>query len=140
MKLVRHFRGLRVYQSAFQAAMRIYELSKHWPREERYSLTDQVRRSSRAVCGAIAEAWRKRRYPKHFVSKLTDADSEAAETQGWLDFALACGYIPREEFADLNARHEAICSGLVSMMARPEQWCVPPDRVGEDEVPYGSVE
>ncbi len=88
MALVKHFKELRVYQHAFAAATRIYRLSKRWPAEERYSLTDQIRRSSRSVCANIAEAWRKRRYPAHFVSKLSDSDSEAAETQVWLDFAL----------------------------------------------------
>lgn len=91
--MVKHFRELRVYREAFEAAMRIFEYSKAWPKEERYSLTDQVRRSSRSVCEQIAEAWRKRRYIAHFRSKLTDADSEAAETQSWLEFALRCGYI-----------------------------------------------
>lgn len=79
--IARRFRELRVYRVAFDAAMRVFELSKSWPAEEKFSLTDQIRRSSRAVCGAVAEAWRKRRYPKHFASKLTDADSESAETR-----------------------------------------------------------
>ena len=93
MALVKHFKELRVYRQGFAAASRIYELSKRCPKEERYSLTDQVRRSSRSVCANIAKAWRKRRYPAHFVSKLSDSDSEAAETQAWLDLALDCGYI-----------------------------------------------
>jgi len=89
MALVTHHKELRVYQQAFDAAMRVYRLSRRWPPEERYSLTSQVCRSSRSVCGNIAEAWRKRRYPNHFVSKFSDADGEGAETQNWLGFALS---------------------------------------------------
>src|SRR5438445_13659876 len=94
---VKDFRELRVYQMAFRAAMEIFELSKAWPAEERYSLTDQIRRASRSVCGNIAEAWRKRRYPASFVSKLSDSDGEAAETIVWLNFARDCGYLTEEE-------------------------------------------
>ena len=90
---IRDFKELNVYRTAFDAAFSVFELSKRFPRDERYSLTDQVRRSSRSICANIAEAWRKRRYPASFVSKLSDADAEAAETQVWLDIALRCGYI-----------------------------------------------
>src|SRR5512139_588898 len=86
-RMVRHFRELRVYQDAFGAAMTIFRLSRSWPQEERYSVTDQIRRASRSASANIAEAWRKRRYPAHFTSKLSDADSETAETQAWLDYA-----------------------------------------------------
>ncbi|HOE15892.1 MAG TPA: four helix bundle protein [Syntrophorhabdaceae bacterium] len=105
MSMVGHFRELRVYQMAFDAAMRIYELTKEWPKEERYSLIDQIRRSSRSICGNCAEAWRKRRYIAHFRSKLTDADSEAAETQSWLDFAFSCSYIKQNDYNELNAMY-----------------------------------
>jgi four helix bundle protein len=98
--MVRHFRELRVYQDAFGAAMIIFQLSRSWPQEERYSLTDQIRRASRAVSANIAEAWRKRRYPAHFTSKLSDADSETAETQAWLDFAHSCGYLTKKDFSE----------------------------------------
>ena len=125
MGLVKHFKELRVYQQAFEAARRIYRLSKRWPKEERYALTDQIRRSSRSVCSNIAEAWRKRRYPAYFVSKLSDSDSEAAETQVWLDFALDCGYITQEEHDSLYATYENIAGGLVKMMANPDAWCGP---------------
>ncbi len=125
MALVRHFRELRVYQQAFAAAGRIYELSKDWPKEKRYSLTDQIRRSSRSVCANIAEAWRKRRYPADFVSKLSDSDSEAAETQPWLDFALDCGHIDQEARDELCATYENVIGGLVNMMANPNAWCGP---------------
>jgi len=125
MALVKHFKELRVYQQAFEAARRIYRLSKRWPKEERFALTDQIRRSSRSVCSNIAEAWRKRRYPAHFVSKLSDADSEAAETQVWLDFALDCGHITQEEHDSLYDTYENIAGGLVKMMANPDAWCGP---------------
>jgi four helix bundle protein len=125
MTLVKHFKELRVYEQGFAAARQIYRLSKRWPAEERYSLTDQIRRSSRSVCSNIAEAWRKRRYPAHFVSKLSDSDSEAAETQVWLDFALDCGYISQEDHDSLYATYEDIAGGLVKMMANPDTWCGP---------------
>ena len=125
MALVKHFNELRVYKQAFSAARQIYRLSKRWPKEERYSLTDQIRRSSRSVCSNIAEAWRKRRYQAHFVSKLSDSDSEAAETQVWLDFALDCGHINQEDHDSLYATYENIAGGLVKMMANPNAWCGP---------------
>jgi four helix bundle protein len=96
-KLIRTHRDLEVYQLAFDLAMKIFELSKSFPKEERYSLTDQVRRSSRSVCTNIVEAWRKRRYRASFLSKLNDAEAEGAETQAWLDFAVACGYLEPKE-------------------------------------------
>src|SRR5215213_6728844 len=91
--LARDFKELNVYRTAFDAAFSVFELSKRFPRDERHSLTDQVRRSSRSVCANIAEAWRRRRYPVSFVSKLSDADAEGAETQVWLDIALRCDYM-----------------------------------------------
>lgn len=95
-QMIKHFRELIVYQKAFEQAMKIFELTKHFPKEERFSLTDQIRRSSRSVCANLAEAWHKRRYPAHFVSKLTDSDAEAAETQVWLDFSLECKYLVKK--------------------------------------------
>ena len=135
MALVKHFKELRVYQRAFEAATRIYGSSKRWPKEERYSLTDQIRRSSRSVCANIAEAWRKRRYPAHFVSKLSDSDSEAAETQVWLAFALDCGYINQQEHDTLYAAYENVAGGLVKMMANPNTWCGPA-KLRESTTPY----
>ena len=120
---VQNYTELRVYQLAFEAAMRIYELSKPWPPEEKYSLTDQIRRSSRSVCGNIAEAWRKRRYPAHFVSKLSDADTEAAETEVWLDFAMQCNYIEEADYHQLRDNYDHICRMLSKMMTTPERWC-----------------
>ncbi len=125
MTFVKHHRDLRVFQDSFAAAMQIFELSKRWPPDERYSLSDQIRRSSRAVCANITEAWRKRRYEPNFVSKLSDADAEAAETQTWLDFALACKYIDPGVHAELYRNYDVICGGLVKMMSEPERWCGP---------------
>ncbi|MGH2522993.1 MAG: four helix bundle protein [Anaerolineales bacterium] len=125
MPLVQHHRELRVFQSSFEAAMRIFEKSKNWPKEERYALTDQIRRSSRAICANIAEAWRKRRYEATFVSKLSDADAEVAETQVWLDFALACDYIDQTLYSELYRQYDQISGGLVKMMADPSPWCGP---------------
>lgn len=139
MSVVKHFRELRVYREAFDSAMRIFEFSKKWPKEERYSLTDQIRRSSRSVCEQIAEAWRKRRYIAHFRSKLTDADSEAAETQSWLEFALRCGYITQEVFGELDAVYEKVSGGLVNMMANADQWCVPHNQVRGNAPGYEAV-
>src|ERR671923_1361232 len=112
---IRTHRDLEVYRKAFDAAMQIFELSKAFPREEIYSLTDQVRRSSRSVCANIAEAWRKRRYEKAFVSKLSDAESEAAETQVWLEFAVKCAYLPREEAKNLYRTYDEILRMLFTM-------------------------
>ena len=105
--------------------MRIFEASKGWPKVERYALTDQIRRSSRAVCANVAEAWRKRRYEKHFISKLSDADAEAAETRTWLRFAKQCGYLDADDFQDLDQSYDRICGGLVTMMKNASSWCGP---------------
>jgi four helix bundle protein len=113
---------LVIYQKAFNAAMTIFELSKQFPAEERYSLTDQIRRSSRSVCANFAEAWRKRRYQASFIAKLNDCESEAAETQVWLKFAVKCQYISVEEGRDLYSTYNQVLSGLVKMMALPESW------------------
>jgi four helix bundle protein len=93
MANIRSYRELRVYQTAFQLAMQIFEITKGFPVEEKYSMVDQMRRSSRSVCANIGEAWRKRHYPAHFVSKLSDSETEAEETRVWLEFALHCKYI-----------------------------------------------
>jgi four helix bundle protein len=122
--ITRHFE-LRVYQLAYRCAMRVFEVSKGWPREERYSLTSQIRRASRSVCANIAEAWRKRRYPPHFTSKLSDADAESAETQTWLLFARDCGYLDADMSRELGDNYDQICGSLVKMMHQPEPWCGP---------------
>ncbi|HBD27530.1 four helix bundle protein [Flavobacterium sp.] len=120
-KIATH-KDLRVYQSSFRAAMVIYQLSKSFPAEEKFSLTDQIRRSSRSVCANLAEAFRKRRYPKNFVSKLSDCEAEAAETHVWLDFALACEYVTIEDYEKLYKEYDMILGMLVKMIVEPEKW------------------
>ncbi len=122
MGRIRSFRELEVYQLGMGAAMELFELSKRFPLEERYSLTDQVRRCSRSVCANIAEAWRKRRYPNAFVSKLSDAEAEAAETQVWIEFSAKCGYLAPNVANGLDQRYENIQGKLVNMLSHPEQW------------------
>ena len=122
MANIRHFRELEVYRLAMESAMRIFEISRNFPSEERYSLTDQIRRSSRSICANIAEAWRKRRYPRAFVSKLSDAEAEAAETQVWLEFADRCGYLDSDIAEDLMNGYNSILGKLVVMMNNPEDW------------------
>jgi four helix bundle protein len=124
MPNIRHFRELEVYQLAIEAAMRIFEVSRRFPSEEKYALTDQIRRSSRSVCANLAEAWRKRRYPNAFVSKLSDAEAEAAETQVWLEFAVKCNYLDRGLAEELNTMYEHVLGKLVNMMTRREQWII----------------
>ncbi|MBU8893855.1 MAG: four helix bundle protein [Bacteroidales bacterium] len=102
--------------------MEIFRMTKSFPKEEMYSLTDQIRRSSRSVSGNLAEAFRKRRYPKHFVSKLSDCEGEAAETQVWLDYALECQYINQEPYAKLNDKYDHILAMLINMATKPESW------------------
>jgi four helix bundle protein len=119
---------LDVFVKAFAAAMQIFELSKRFPKEERYSLTDQVRRSSRSVCANMAEAWRKRRYEAAFISKLSDAEAEAAETQVWVEFAVKCGYMEREAAAGLYRSYHAVLATVVGMINHPETWVIPPKK------------
>lgn len=116
------FRDLTAYKKAFALAMDIFTLSKKFPAEEKYSLTDQIRRSSRSVCSNIGEAYRKRKYQAHFVSKSTDADMENTETRVWLDFALACGYIVKEVWDDLEAKSEEVGKLLNHMIENPEKY------------------
>ena len=120
-KIATH-KDLRVYQLAFVKAMEIYTISKLFPVEEKYSLTDQIRRSSRSVCANLAEAFRKRRYPKNFVSKLSYCEADAPETQVWLDFALACDYITIEDYEKLYKEYDMIIGMLVRMIVEPEKW------------------
>jgi four helix bundle protein len=123
MKIQRHTE-LEVYKKAFDAAMLIFQESKKFPREETYSLTDQIRRSSRSVCANIAEAWRKRRYKAAFISKLSDAESEAAETQVWIEFAVKCGYLLRDRGTPLYETYDEILRMLVAMINRPQSWII----------------
>src|SRR5713101_4633111 len=124
-KPIKHFRDLDVYQNALTTGLRIYELTKKFPGDERYSLIDQVRRSSRSVCTNIAEAWRKRRYEAHFVSKLSDAECEAEETRVWLAFARSCKYADSETVADLDVVYDRILAQLVTMISSPQDWAAP---------------
>lgn len=124
MKITRH-QDLEAYKKAFQASMRIFFLSKGFPSEERYSLTDQVRRSSRSVCANLAEAWRKRRYEAAFVSKLNDAEAEAAATQTWIEFAGKCGYLDRHLGRELFKIYDETIAILLSIANKPEPWTMP---------------
>jgi four helix bundle protein len=121
-KKVQSHRDLRVYQKAFAAAMEIFELTRTFPREEAYSLTDQIRRSSRSVCSNLAEAWRKRRYKAAFISKLSDSESEAAETQVWIEFAVKCRYLDPSRAKTLYQAYDDVLRTLVGMITHPETW------------------
>lgn len=123
-------KDLLVYQKAFNLAMEIFHMSKKFPSEEIYSLTSQIRRSSRSVCANLAEAYRKRRYINHFVSKLSDSDTENGETQTWLEFALACEYIAPEVFEQLNSQAEEVARLLVFMMNNPEKYLIKSQKRG----------
>lgn len=120
-KVVTHS-DLDVYQKAFAAAMSIFAMSKAFPREETYALTDQIRRSSRSVCANLAEAWRRRRYEKAFISKLTDSEGEAAETQVWLEFAVRCEYVQADQARELYQMYDEIIRMIVSMTKHPNLW------------------
>jgi four helix bundle protein len=121
---IRSHCDLEVYQKGFGVAMQIFDLSKLFPKEETYSLTDQVRRSSRSVCANLAEAWRKRRYEAAFISKLSDVESEAAETQVWLQFAVACKYLTRDAAAPLYRGYEEVLKMVVAMINQPGCWTI----------------
>jgi four helix bundle protein len=121
---IREHTELEVYKKAFDAAMFIFEMSKKFPKEETYSLTDQIRRSSRSVCANLAEAWRKRRYKAAFISKLSDAESEAAETQVWLEFVTKCAYLQRDRASHLYQAYEEILRMLVPMINKPQSWVI----------------
>ena len=124
MDLIKNHKELDVYKMAMSASMEIFEITKGFPVEERYSLTDQIRRSSRSVCANIAEAFRKRRYEKAFISKLSDSEAEAAETQVWLEFALKCNYISIETNSNLDEEYNHIIGKLVKMIRQPEKWSI----------------
>jgi four helix bundle protein len=122
---VNGFRELIVYQKARQVSRLVFELSKSFPKEEMYSMTDQIRRASRSVGAQIAEAWGKRRYERHFVSKLTDADAEQLETQHWIETAHDCGYLTREQREQLLGFLSEVGRMLHSMIAKADQFCGP---------------
>ncbi len=122
IKQIKSAKDLRVYKEAYELTMEIFELSKAWPPEERYSLTDQIRRSSRSVCSNLREVWAKRRYEAHFVSKLTDVDGENSETDTWLDFAKDCGYLEGEHYEPLKEKCRSVGKMLGSMLKNPESF------------------
>ena len=118
----KNIKDTKVYKLAFELAMKIFEISKTFPKEETYSLTDQIRRSSRSVCTNLSESFRKRLYPAHFISKVSDADMENCETQTWLEFALACKYINEDCFEELTKQSEEVGRLLNHMINNPEKY------------------
>jgi four helix bundle protein len=122
---IRSAKDLDVYRKGYDLAMLIFRASKHFPLEERHALTGQIRRSSRSICMNLREAWAKRRYPAHFISKLTDCDGENGETDTSLDFAKDCGYISEDEHKDLTTRCAEIGRMLGSMIQNPSPFCSP---------------
>ena len=122
-KKLSHFRDLEVYRRAFEPAMKIFQLTKEFPNEEKFSLVDQIRRASRSVCANISEAWRKRRYIAVFKNKITDSMQEASETQCWLEFSLACRYIEKDVFDSLDDEYEQIIAMLNSMEMNAAKFC-----------------
>jgi four helix bundle protein len=124
MQNIRSYKELRVYQAAMDAAMQIFEVTKRFPSEERFSMVDQMRRSSRSVCSNIGESWRKRRYPAHFKSKLSDSEGESEETRVWLELAFRCSYISEQEMKDLDHAYDGIIAQLVHMIDHADQWTI----------------
>ncbi|HEX5222819.1 MAG TPA: four helix bundle protein [Verrucomicrobiae bacterium] len=122
MSSIKHYRELNVYQSAMNWAVKLFEITKAFPAEERYALTDQMRRSSRSVCANLSEAWRKRRYEAAFISKLSDSETEAAETQVHAEVAWRCGYISEATFKEIDDAYDHILGQLVKMADQPEKW------------------
>lgn len=120
---IRHFRDLDVYQLAFNSAMKIFKITKSFPVEERYSMIDQIRRSSRSVCSNLAEGWRKRAYEAVFKNKLTDSMQEASETQCWLEFAHACSYLATPQFKELDSDYERTIAMLNGMEKQAKKFC-----------------
>jgi four helix bundle protein len=133
MKSVKHFRDLDVYQGGMTLIMRVFELTKQFPTEERYGLTDQLRRSSRSVCANLAEAWRKRRYRAAFVSKLNDAEGEAAESQVHIEVAFRHGYLEERVFNELDDAYDKILGQIVKMIDQPDPWVIKPKRINSLE-------
>lgn len=123
MSVVNSFRDLIVYQKAYKLAMEIFEISKLYPKEEKYSLTDQIRRSSRSITSNIAEAWARKKYPKSFVSKLIDSLGEEYETETWLDYSKDCQYLKPEIYKELSDGYNEVRKMLISMIQNPEKWC-----------------
>jgi len=129
MPNIRSYKELRVYKAAMDAAMEIFELTKRFPPEEKYSLTDQIRRSSRSVCTNIGEAWRKRRYPAHFVSKMSDSEGEAEETRVWIEFSERCKYLSIQQATRLDRIYDSILAQLVNMILNKNDWTIRGDSI-----------
>ena len=124
MSKIGSFKDLIVYQKAYKLAMEIFEISKSFPKEEKYSLTDQMRRSSRSVTSCLAESWAKRRYEKSFVNKLTDSLGEENETEVWLDYSKGCKYIQKETHERVLSEYDEVRKMLISMINNPDKWCL----------------
>lgn len=131
MSLVTHFRELDVYQNSMNLAMKVFALTKHWPSEERFNLTDQIRRSLQSVCANLAEAWRKRRYRAAFIAKLSDSETEAAETQVSAEITMRCGYWDEKIFNDINQGYEKIIGQIVRMADQPDKWLIKPRNIDD---------
>jgi four helix bundle protein len=121
---IKSYHDLRVYQNAMDAAMEVYEISRKFPIEERYSLVDQIRHSSRSVCANLAEAWRKRRNKAAFIAKISDVETETCETQVWLEFALKYGYIEKSVNKNLDERYDHIIAQLIKIIESPDKWLI----------------
>ncbi|MEA3223225.1 MAG: four helix bundle protein [Thermodesulfobacteriota bacterium] len=121
---INSYKELRVFQSSMDAAMTIFHVTKQFPTEERYSMVDQMRRSSRSVCANLAEAWRKRRYKAAFIAKLSDAESEACETQVWVEFARRCKYLGDDNSSELDATYDQIMGQIVRMINDADKWLI----------------
>src|SRR5205085_7957709 len=131
MSLIRSYRELDVYKNEIELTMQIFELTKRFPQEERFNLTDQIRRSSRSVCTNIAEAWRKRRYRAAFVAKLSDSETEAAETQVSAEIELRCKYLNEDTFSKIDHDYEKVLGQLITMADHADKWLIKP-RGGPD--------
>jgi four helix bundle protein len=127
MEKIRSHRDLDVYRKAFDTSMTLFQLSKTFPKEETYSLTDQIRRSSRSVCANLAEAWRKRRYEAAFIGRLSDAEAEAAETQVWLEFAVKCTYVDPDAARPLYRAYDEVLRTIVGMINHTKTWVIAPN-------------
>jgi len=131
MSLIRHYRELDVYKNSMSLAMKVFVLTKHWPSDERFNLTDQIRRSSRSVCNNLAEAWRKRRYRAAFIAKLSDSETEAAETQVSAEFAMRCGYWDEKTFNEFYQGYEQVIGQIVRMADQADKWLIKPRKADD---------
>jgi len=126
MSVIRNYRELDVYRNAMELTMQVFELTRKFPSEERFNLIDQIRRSSRSVCTNLAEAWRKRRYKAAFIAKLSDSETEAAETQVSAEIAMRCGYWNEQTFQEIDERYEKVMAQIVRIVDQPEKWLIKP--------------